>query len=97
MRRAEEKIIREHEGRLWLALAEYDNRHAPVDGDIDSQLAWELDDKGHCEKLYQWSAAHDIMEALGIEVDYYDHWHAAAGALSSDLFLRRQAAKGITY
>lgn len=91
------KEIQAKEAALWLAIAEYDNQNAPVDGSRDSHLEWDINDAGHCRKLHAWAAVHDLMETMGIEPDW-DLWERkAAYELSDDLFTRRQAARGIFY
>ena len=91
------ETIRNKEGKLWIELHEYDFMYAPDDGDVSSQIEWECSDLGHCTRLHAWAAMHDLLEQLGIEIDYNDTAHAVAGDLAHGLFIRRQAAQGIYY
>ena len=89
--------IQAQEAALWLALAEYDNRNAPATGSYSSEIDWDLTDPGHDKHLAAWCALNTLMESLGITSDNSLWERKAAMELSSDLFLRRQAARGITY
>lgn len=88
--------IQAKEATLWLALAAYDHRNAPVDGSYDSQIEWDLNDVGHCQHLQAWATVSDLMKALGIPSSD-SLAHKAAMELTHDLFIRRQAARGIFY
>lgn len=85
------------ESRAWLALAEYDNTHAPVAGGYAAQLDFDRADTEHLKLLYSWYALAQLMDELGIKITLDDEMHAKAFDLNHDLFIRRQAAQGISY
>ena len=95
------KEIQNKEATLWMELAAYDNQYAPADGDYDREIEWDLNDDGHCQRVYAWSAVHDLMESLGIKSDFdsaeYQVASELTSELTSELFRRRQAARGIYY
>ena len=89
--------IQAKEAALWLDLAAYDHEFAPVDGDRSNEIFWDCNDEGHLTRLHAWCAVHDLMESLGIEDEFDNDDRAEASELRSDLFRRRQAARGIFY
>ena len=91
------KVLQDTEGYLWLQMREYECRNAPDDGDDGKRVAWEANDPEYKRRLDQWYHASVLLEKLEVETDYTGEWYKIAGNLSTDLFLRRQAAKGITY
>lgn len=97
MTKKEMKTIQAAEAAAQLELAIYDSLHAPADGDDNRMIDWESNDPGHNKLLYAWAAIYSLMETLGIPVDFQLHANEQAGDLRTELFFRRQAAKGITY
>ena len=89
--------IQAKEAALWLELAVYDHRCAPVGVSGEAELAWEMSDPGHLKKLYAWCAVNGLMESLGIEASRDSSDYETAYMLRDDLWCRRQAAKGIYY
>lgn len=89
--------IIDEEAKLWLDLHEYDNANAPDNGSLDEEMYWECNDEGHLVRLCAWGAIHDLIEKLGIENDHSRPEHEKASELSHELFIRRQANKGIFY
>lgn len=89
--------IQAKEAALWLELAIYDHRYAPVGCSKEAEIAWEMSDPGHLKKLYAWSAVNGLMESLGIDAGRDSSDYETAYMLRDDLWTRRQAAKGIYY
>lgn len=89
--------IQHAESRAWLALAVYDNAHAPVVGGYAAQIDFDRTDAQHLKLLHYWYALNSLMEELGIESALDDEMHEKAFDLNHDLFIRRQAAQGIFY
>lgn len=97
MTKKEMKTIQAVEAAARLELAVYDSIHAPADGNDSRLIEWETADPGHTRLLYAWNAIYSLMEALGITADYDCTASIQALDLNTELFVRRQAAKGITY
>lgn len=89
--------IRLAEGRAWLALAAYDNAHAPVNGGYAAQMEFDRTDVEHLKLVSSWYALNQLMEDLSVESILDDEMHEKALDLNHDLFIRRQAAQGIFY
>ncbi len=85
------------EAALWLEMAKYDSLYAPVNCTLAEQLDWDMTDEGHLQLLHAWNAVNELMEDLGIETDFGDEDRQLASELRTDLFRRRQAARGIFY
>jgi hypothetical protein len=89
--------IQAKEAALWLELAVYDHRNAPINCTPEQQICWDCTDTGHLKLMHAWNAVNELMESLGIEADFDSSDHSAASMLRSDLFRRRQEARGIYY
>lgn len=82
---------------LWVELKRYENENAPDDGNIGSEIYWEKTDHEYNEKLAEWYGVSKLMEDMGIPVDYSLPEMEEASELSTNLWHRRQANKGIIY
>lgn len=87
------ETLKQKEAKLWLDLRQYEWANAPDDGDREKELIWERTDTIYLCKLFAWNAVHEVLEEFGIKHEHNDK----ALEYSSDLFTRRQAARGIYY
>jgi hypothetical protein len=97
MTKSEIKILKEHEARAWLAIAEYDAKLAPVVGTLDDFCNWDITDAGHIRCVSAWAAVNDLMAALGVLDDHDRPEHEKAMELMHDLSQRRRDANGKYY
>lgn len=89
--------IQKKEAELWLALIEYDAENAPTTGNYDDEIEFDKYDAEHNRLLNAWYQLSALMETLGIERDFNLLDNKIAFDLSTELFTRRQAARGIHY
>lgn len=88
--------ILRHEGTAWLALHEYEYYNAPITANVNKQVDWETHDEKRVELLYHWRELNKLCEKFGIRATG-STWHKKASELSHELFLRREAVRGIYY
>lgn len=95
-----EKMIEEiqkQEAKLNLDLLQYESIYAPDDGDYQKEISWNKEDATYQKKLHAWYAVYQIMETLGIARNPDLEENRKASDLNKELFIRREAARGIFY
>ena len=84
--------IQKKEAALWLELKIYDSTHAPITMNRDARFYYDCNDAERQKHLHAWNAVYELMETLGIGVDYELSDHKWAGELDDELYQRRKAA-----
>lgn len=96
------ETIQLHVSRAWLKPSEYDCKNAPDNGMYADEIAWDTNDKKHRELLNVWCSLLDVLEDMGMDVDYdltpeISENYENARNFSHELFIRREASRGIFY
>lgn len=80
------ETIQQREAELWLKMTEYKYNNAPLYDGYDAYRAFEDNDKHLCCLRFEWCAVWELMEALGIEMDWGLQPHREASEMDSEIW-----------
>lgn len=80
------ETIQQREAELWLKMKEYAYLAAPLHDGYDAFMTWEDTDQHIACLRYEWCALWELMETLGIKMDYENPLRCAASEIDSEIW-----------